>query len=301
MRKIRRDLGERYNDDPFLLSQIAVAATQHLDIGTNIAVAFARSPFCVAQTCSNLTALSGGRFTLGLGTQVRAHITKRFDATWPGRPVEALCEYVQLLRHLFEKFEKGERPHFKGEHFSCTLTSPVFTPDRHSFGPPRVGFSAVGPRMTEAAGRIANSVFLHPFVHRKYLEEVTIPALKLGEKQREDGLGKLELVGSCFTLATDAPNHQERLAATLQRLAFYASTPNYRKVLDSLNLSDLHQELHQLSRRGEWEKMSRILPQEMIDACVVIAPRAQLMDAVRDRWGDVYHRVAIEPSQLLDA
>jgi probable F420-dependent oxidoreductase len=286
-------------NDPFLLCQIIAGSTEHLQFGTNIAVAFARSPYCVAQTSTNLAALSGGRFRLGLGTQVRAHITKRFNATWPESPVSALCEYVQLLRHLFDKFQKGERPSFKGEYFSCTLTSPVFTPDSHTHGPPKVGFSAVGPRVSEAAGRIADAVFLHPFTHRKYLEEVTLPAIRLGENNREAGLGELELIGSCFTLASDAQDYLKRLAAVRQRLAFYASTPNYKKVLASLNLSDLHEELHQLSRRGAWEKMSEILPKEMIDACVVVAPTDQLLDAVSERFGDIYHRVVIEPSQLL--
>jgi probable F420-dependent oxidoreductase len=286
-------------NDPFLLSQIVAHSTERLHFGTNIAVAFARSPFCVAQTCANLAALSEGRFTLGLGTQVRAHITKRFNARWPESPVDALCEYVQLLRHLFDKFQRGERPSFKGEYFSCTLNSPVFTPDRHEFGPPKVGFSAVGPRITEAAGRLADAVFLHPFTHRKFLEEVTLPALERGAESRQEGLDRLKLVGSCFILANDAPDYEKYRAIVLGRLAFYASTPNYKKVLASLNLAELHEDLHQLSRQGAWEKMSQILPREMIEACVVVAPANQLMDAVKDRFGDVYDRVSIEPSQLL--
>lgn len=286
-------------NDPFLLSQIVASSTEKLEFGTNIAVAFSRSPYCVAQTSTNLAALSGGRFTLGLGTQVKAHITKRFNAVWPESPVDALCEYVELLRHLFEKFQKGERPQFRGEYFSCNLNSPVFTPDRHPHAPPRVGFSAVGPKISRAAGRLADAVFLHPFTHRKFIEEVTLPAIQEGVAERSEGLGKLTVVGSCFTVATDAPAAEKRRAAALQRLAFYASTPNYRKVLATLGLEDLHEQLHQLSRRGAWQEMSAILPEEMIDQCVVMAPSNQLLDAVSKRFDGIYDRVVVEPSPLL--
>jgi len=286
-------------NDPFLLSQIVAASTEKLEFGTNIAVAFARSPYCVAQTSTNLAALSEGRFTLGLGTQVRAHITKRFHAVWPESPVDALCEYVELLRHLFDRFQKGERPHFKGEYFSCTLNSPVFTPDRHPYGPPRVGFSAVGPKISKAAGRLADVVFLHPFTHRRFIEEVTLPAIQKGEAQRPEGLGKLTVVGSCFTVVTDTPGVEKRRAAVLQRLAFYASTPNYKKVLSSLGMEDLHEKLHQLSRQGAWKEMSAILPEEMVEQCVVSAPADRLLEAVKNRFDGIYDRVVIEPSPLL--
>ena len=286
-------------NDPFLLSPIVASSTQRLEFGTNIAVAFARSPYCVAQTSTNLTALSGGRFILGLGTQVRAHITKRFDTVWPESPVDALSEYVTLLRHLFDCFQKGERPSYKGQYYSCTLNSPVFTPDRHPYGPPRIGFSAVGPKVSKLAGRIADAVFLHPFTHRNFIEEVSLPAIEAGKAERPKELEKLVVIGSCFTIATDAPDAARRRAATLERLAFYASTPNYRKVLESLGLGELHEELHSLSRQGAWKKMSEVLPSEMIEQCVVMAPAKDLLQAVKERFQGVYDRVVIEPSPLL--
>jgi len=287
------------SNDPFLLCQLIAHSTSRLKFGTNIAVAFARSPYCVAQTSSNLAALSGGRFTLGLGTQVRAHINKRFNTTWPSHPVEALEEYVRLLRHLFDCFQKRQTPNFRGEHYSCTLSSPVFTPDPHPHGPPAVGFSAVGPHITAAAGRLAEAVFLHPFTHRKFIEEVTLPALRQGQSERDPGLGKLQLVGSCFTIATDSPQAERRRAVTLERLAFYASTPNYKKVLACLGLEELHQELHSLSRQGRWKEMSQLLPEEMIEQCVVAAPTNRLLQAVQERFEGLYDRVVIEPGPFL--
>lgn len=283
------------SNDPFLLSSLVALNTQELQFGTNIAVAFARSPFCVAQTAYNLAQLSQGRFLLGLGTQVKAHVQRRFGQTWPEKPVKALIEYVALLRHLFECFKEKQRPDFKGDFFSCTLTSPVFSPDIHQFDAPRVGFSAVGPIATRAAGRFADAVFLHPFTHLTYLDSITLPALKEGEKKRSDKLAKLEKIGSAFCLASDSPQLPKQKAQVLSRLAFYASTPNYNPVLASLGLEELQTELHQLSRQSEWEKMARILPDELIEACVIIAPRDKLISSLHKRFQGIYDRVIVDP------
>jgi probable F420-dependent oxidoreductase len=286
-------------NDPFQLSALLSLNTDSVTVGTNIAVAFARSPYCLAQTAYNLAQISKGRFFLGLGTQIRAHIQKRFSMSWPDKPVAALVEYVALLRHLFDCFESRERPEFRGEYFSCSLNSPVFTPDRHEFGAPRVGFSAVGPKSTEAAGRFADAVFLHPFTHLKYLRDVSIPALQAGKRERDPSLGELEIVGSCFCVATDASDVKERRQSVFGRLAFYASTPNYSKVLTSLGMPELHAELHQLSKRGEWTKMAQALPTELIEACVVMAPKSGLREALENRFAGVYDRVVIDPASLL--
>lgn len=187
-------------NDPFLSSQLAVTATQGIQIGTNIAVAFARSPFVVAQTAWNLAKLSKGRFHLGLGTQVKAHIEKRFSLHWPDSPVQAMEEYLDLLRHLFCCFDQGDRPNFRGQFYQCTLGSPVFTPDGQSFGAPPVGIAAVGKAMSRLAGRKADLVFLHPFTHLKYLREVSQPALNKGMDERDPSLSTLQVVGSVFSV-----------------------------------------------------------------------------------------------------
>jgi len=287
-------------NDPFLLSTVVALQTESMRLGTNIAVAFARSPYCVAQTAYNLAQVSRGRFTLGLGTQVRAHVQKRFSMTWPAKPIAALVEYVQLLRHLFDCFDQQTRPQFRGTYYQCTLNSPVFSPDRHDFGHPKVGFSAVGPSATKAAGQVADAVFLHPFTHLKYVREVTLPALEAGRVQREKSLGELEVVGNCYCLATDSPTFEEKRRAVLQRLAFYASTPNYLAVLESLGLKELHTELHALSRKGAWHEMARCLPAELIEACVVMAPQDSLLQALEQRFGTVYDRVVIDSSLIVE-
>lgn len=287
-------------NDPFLLSTLAVEATDSVKVGTNIAVAFARSPYCLAQTAYNLSQLSEGRFVLGLGSQIKAHIEKRFSMHWPSRPVAALKEYVALLRHLFHCFEQGRRPSFRGDYFQCTLNSPVFTPDQHQFGGPPLGFSAVGPMVTRAAGEVADAVFLHPFTHVEFLKSKTWPALQAGQERREPDLGKLEIVGSCFCLNTTHADFQTKRAEALGRLAFYASTPNYREVLASLGQESLHEELHKLSRQGRWAHMASALPPEFVAACLVEGDAQTVMETLHSRFEAYYDRVVIDPRVLDD-
>lgn len=286
-------------NDPFVLATLLASSTEKLQIGTSIAVAFSRSPYVMAQTAYNLSQLSQGRFHLGLGTQVKAHIQKRFSMPWPDKPVTALKEYVSLLRHLFDCFEQRTRPQYRGDFFSCTLNSPVFTPDHHDYGSPPVGFSAVGRKASVAAGEIADSVFLHPFTHLKYLKEVSLPALSRGSEERPSRLKPLIKIGATFLLATDAPDFRFRQKQVLGRLAFYASTPNYKAVVDSAGPPGLHEELHRLSRQGEWEKMALALPPDFVKQCVVIAPKAQLEDALRERFDTIYDRVVVDATVLL--
>lgn len=286
-------------NDPFLSAQIVLSQKLKEKVGTNVAVALARSPFCLAQTSYNLQQLAEGRFILGLGTQVKAHIERRFSMAWPSRPVAALKEYVALLRELYRCFSAEERPNFQGEFYQCTLATPVFTPEPHAFGPPPIGFSAVGPQMTRAAGQVADYVFLHPFTHPKYLQEITLPALAQGIRERSTELAPLQVVGLAFCLPSDLVGAEEYRVQVLSRLAFYASTPAYSTVLASLGLEDLHNELHRLSRHGEWAKMSAMLPSILIEACTVSAPLDQIPDALEKRFGAYYDRVVIDPTPFL--
>lgn len=287
------------NNDPFLLATLAAQSSRTITIGTNIAVAFARSPYALAQTAYNLAQLSEGRFVLGLGSQVKAHIEKRFSMVWPDKPVQALKEYVGLLRHLFGCFGDGRRPDFKGKYFRCTLNSPVFAPDSHNFAPPKVGFSAVGPVATRAAGEVAEAVFLHPFTHLEYLKSVTLPALEEGKASRDRALGSLAVLGSCFCLNTDHPDYEAKRGEIVGRLAFYASTPNYREVVAALGYGDLHSRLHALSREGKWREMGRLMPADFVKACLVEGDTEAILGTLRQRFTGLYDRVVIDPCALL--
>ena len=236
---------------------------------------------------------------LGLGPQIKPHIEKRFSMPWPESPVAAMEEYLAVLRHLFQAFQERRSPSYKGKYYRCTLGSPVFTPDAHDHGPPPVGISAVGKGMTRLAGRAADIVLLHPFTHLEYLRQVTLPALEEGKRNRPPHLSPLKLVGWAFVIPEDHPELSRFEAATRERMAFYASTPNYHGVLDCLGLGDLHQELHQLSRQGRWSEMGSALPSSLVEACAVRAPLAQLPAALKERFAGIYDRVLVEGGPFL--
>lgn len=288
-------------NDPFLLSTLALAATSSLRVGTNVAVAFARSPFVVAQTAWNLTGHFQQRFMLGLGPQVKPHIEKRFSMTWPDSPAGAMGEFLDALRHLFGCFETRTAPAFRGKHYRCTLGNEFFSPDAHDCGGPMVGISAVGQAMTRLAGRSADMVFLHPFTHLDYLRHVSLPALEEGKSRRPVELGPLQVAGSAFTVPLDLPNVAEYETKVRDRIAFYASTPNYFGVLECLGLDKLHKELHGLSRQGKWEEMGAALPRSLLEACVVRAPLAELPQAVAERFQGIYDRVQIDATPWADS
>lgn len=285
--------------DPLLASQLALANTDALKVGTNIAVAFARSPFQLAQTAYNLNGLYQGRFRLGLGTQVKAHIERRFSGVWPESPARAMEEYLQLQRHLFASFESEAKPEFSGEYYSCTLSSPVFSPAPHDSGGPVLGLAAVGPGMVRVAARSADMLMLHPFTHHRYIQRVTQPALAQALPQRAPGLPKLELIGSAFVVATDGPEVEKSWSEVTRRIAFYASTPNYARVLEELGYPDLPARLSQLARQGAWSELARTLPRAVLAECVVSGPRCELPTLLRQRYSERYHRVIVDPRQLL--
>ncbi len=287
-------------NDPFLTSHLALAATEQLTVGTNIAVAFARSPFVLAQTAWNLAGLHQGRFRLGLGPQVKAHVERRFSSVWPEKPAQAMQEYLSVLRHLFDCFGSGDPPRIKGTYYSCTLSSPVFTPSPHGQSHPLLGLAAVGPLMTGVGGREADMLMLHPFTHRGYLEQVTQPGLARALPARDPKLARLELVGSAFVVATDTPQTPRFLAEVRGRLAFYASTPNYALVLELLGYGELHQRLRGMAKQGDWKAMGAAIPDELLQACTVLGPREELPALLRERFSDLYHRVVVDPRQLLD-
>lgn len=288
-------------NDPFLLSTLALTATEALIVGTNVAVAFARSPFVVAQTAWNLAGLSRRRFLLGLGPQVKPHIEKRFSMPWPDSPAGAMGEFLDALRHLFGCFQARTAPAFRGKHYRVTLGNEVFSPDAHDCGGPPVGISAVGQAMTRLAGRSADVVFLHPFTHLDYLRHVSLPALEEGKARRSVELGPLQVAGSAFTVPEDIPNVADYETKVRERIAFYASTPNYFGVLECLGLEKLHQELHGLSRQGRWREMGAALPSSLLEACVVRAPLAELPTAVRERFQGIYDRVQIDATPWADS
>jgi len=269
--------------DPFLPLVAAASSTSRMRLGTNIAVAFARNPMTVAVAARDLQQLSKGRFILGLGPQVRAHIERRFSMPWSW-PVARMREYVLALRAIWASWETGERLCFEGKFYRHTLMGPNFDPGPTGYGPPPVYLAAVGPQMTAAAGEVADGVLCHPLTTPSYLSAVTRPAL-----------GSARVVVASVLAATGAS--EPALAASIhnvrRKIAFYAATPAYRPILDLHGLGDLQPSLNELARAGRWEDMAGLVDDPVLSRFAVVGRPAEIGRAVRERFAGLADRVAI--------
>jgi probable F420-dependent oxidoreductase len=282
------------NNDPFMPLALASERTERVALGTGIALAFPRSPMEVAYTSWGLQDLSGGRFVLGLGTQVRAHVERRFGATW-SHPARRMREYVLALRAIWGAWESGEPLDFQGEFSSHTLMPPAFRPRPQPHGAPPVYLAAVRERMIEVAGEVADGLLVHPLQSPRYLDEVVRPALARGLERA--GRGRDEVAISVAQLAANTP---EELEALRRRVAFYGSTPGYRHVLDLHGMSDLFESLHELSRTNGWDRMPALVNDEQLATFVAYADSpAALVDELERRCAGV-ERIALntgDPSE----
>ena len=276
--------------DPFVALSVAAGTTSRIELGTSIAVAFARNPMSTAVLANDLQLLSGGRFNLGLGSQVEPHITKRFSMPW-SKPAARMREYVLAMRAIWHAWETGERPRFRGEFFTHTVMTPFFDPGPNPYGPPKVFLAGVGELMTEVAGEVADGFLCHSFTTERYLREVTIPALERGRARAGKPLAGLEISGPSF-VATG--NTAEELAASIRdtrkQIAFYGSTPSYRKVLDLHGWGALHEDLHALSRRQKWDEMTDAVDDEVLRAFAVVGEPEQVAAELLARYGDITTR-----------
>ncbi|MEV6714923.1 TIGR03617 family F420-dependent LLM class oxidoreductase [Lentzea sp. NPDC051208] len=272
--------------DPFLALAGAAAATERIELGTAIAVAFARNPMTVATTANDLQLLSGGRFNLGLGSQVEAHITKRFAMPW-SKPAARMREFVLAIRAIWHAWETGERLAFRGEFYKHTLMTPFFDPGPNPHGTPPIYLAGVGELMTEVAGEVADGFLCHNFTTERYLREVTLPALGRGRAKAGKTLEGFEISGPVFA----ATNEQE-IADVKRQVAFYGSTPAYRPVLDLHGWGALHEELHRMSRRQQWTEMSELITDEVLAEFCVLGTPQTVTAALLDRYGDVVTRVS---------
>ncbi|HEX7307847.1 TIGR03617 family F420-dependent LLM class oxidoreductase [Lentzea sp.] len=272
--------------DPFLALAGAAAATERIELGTAIAVAFARNPMTVATTANDLRLLSGGRFNLGLGSQVEAHITKRFAMPW-SRPAARMREFVLAIRAIWHAWETGERLAFRGEFYTHTLMTPFFDPGPNPHGTAPIYLAGVGERMTEVAGEVADGFLCHNFTTERYLREVTLPALERGRAKVGETLEGFEISGPVFAATND-----EEIADVKRQIAFYGSTPAYRPVLDLHGWGALHEELHRMSRRQQWAEMSELITDEVLHEFCVVGTPETVTAALLDRYGDVVTRIS---------
>ncbi|MEN3223101.1 MULTISPECIES: LLM class F420-dependent oxidoreductase [Mycolicibacterium] len=279
--------------DPFLSLAIAAMTTTGVQLGTGVAVAFARNPMTTAIAANDLQEMSGGRFVLGLGTQIQAHIERRFSMPWSA-PADRMCEYVHALRAIWQAWRTGERLDFRGVHYQHTLMTPMFTPTPHPYGDPKIVVSAVGPKMTQAAAQVADGLLVHGFTTRRYLSEVTLPAVTavLHETSRT----RTDFTVSYPGLIASGRTEQEMnhaIEAVRRQIAFYGSTPAYRHVLELHGWHDLHTELHRLSKAGDWATMSALIDDEVLDTFAVVGEPAEIGPQVISRFSGLVDRFTL--------
>lgn len=277
--------------DPFLPLLLAAEHTSRIDLGTNIAVAFARNPMTVANLGWDLQAYSQGRFILGLGTQIQAHIEKRFSMPW-SHPARRMREFVTALRAIWSAWKDDTKVRFEGEFYTHKIMTPMFTPEPHPYPLPKIFLAAVGEAMTEMCGEVADGHLGHPMVSKRYLTEVTMPILLRGIER--SGRNRSDFEVSAEVMVATGTNEDElatAMTATRKQIAFYGSTPAYRRVLELHGWGDLHEELHRLSKEGEWNAMGSLIDDEILGAFAVVGPADEVADALRARCQGVVDRV----------
>ena len=251
-----------------------------LDLMTNVAIAFPRNPIQLAHQAYDHQLLSGGRFTLGLGTQIRTQIEKRYGASFD-RPVARMRELVGSLRAIFDVWENGGRLDFRGEFYRHTLMTPTFNPGPNPFGPPPIYVGALGPRLTRAVAETADGLLVMPFSSARFLREATMPAVRegLAARTNETAPSPEEFAVVPEVIVSAGDDHE----ATRRLLAFYGSTPAYRPVLDIHGWGDLQPELHALSKQGRWADMGGLITDEVLGTIAACGTPAQIAEQIRAR------------------
>jgi len=280
--------------DPFAPLAFAALATERVQLVTSVAIAFPRSPMVIANQAWDLHRHSKGRFVVGLGSQVKAHNERRFSTPWIA-PAARLGEYVESLRAIFRCWEHGEKLSYSGRYYNFSLMTPEFSPPAQGLPLPPVAMAAVGPLMLKTAARVADSVRLHSFATRRYLEEVVRPLLAAELAERGKSWENFEVTGGGF-IATGPDEAAVREAAekVRYRVAFYGSTPAYRPVFDLHGLSDLGLKLTAMSKQGAWSSMAAEISDDVLDLFVARATYDGLPEAIARRYGGIVDTVSID-------
>jgi probable F420-dependent oxidoreductase len=277
--------------NPFLPLSLAATTTTRLELGTAIAVAFPRSPMVMAQIAWDLAAQSNGRFMLGLGTQVRTHITKRFSTEWDS-PGPRLRDYVLALRAIWHAWQHHERLNYRGEFYKHTLMTPFFQPPPLEKPDIPIYIAGVNQYMCQLAGELCEGFHVHPLHTVEYLQDVIIPNVEAGAAKTGRSRQDVALTCAIFVVtgANSAEIERDKIGVRTQ-IAFYASTPSYRAVLAHHGWEDLQEQLSMKARRGKWDEMHHLISDEMLEKIAVVAPYDELGHKVRERYAGLLDRV----------
>ncbi|MCZ4656043.1 TIGR03617 family F420-dependent LLM class oxidoreductase [Dietzia kunjamensis] len=263
-----------------------------LDLMSNVAIAFPRNPIQLAHQAHDLQTLSEGRFVLGLGTQIRAQIEKRYGTEFD-LPVERMKDLVGALRAIFHTWATGERLDFRGEFYRHTLMTPTFVPPPIPYGPPPIYLGALGPRLTRAAAEAADGLLVMPFGTTRFLHEHTMPRVRAGLAAAGRSEEEFEVVPEVIVSVTDDRSDDDDHMSTRRLLAFYGSTPAYKPVLDAHGWGDLQPELNAMSKQGRWQEMTSLISDEILHTIAACGSPAEVAAHVRDRVNGVGDRVCL--------
>ena len=278
--------------EPFLSMCLASQTEPGLEVGTAITLAFPRSPMVMAQLAWDMQIVANGKFLLGLGTQIRPHITRRFSTEW-SHPTARLRDYIGAVRAVWDCFQNETRLRYQGDFYQLTLMTPFFTPGPNQQPEIPVYIAGVGPMLSRLAGEICDGFHIHPFHTLTYLDKVVMPAMAEGAAANGRSIHDVELAAPVFVVTGRNEREMERLARPVkEQIAFYASTPSYAPILDSHGW-DFGPTLNAMSKRGEWKQMADIIPDEVLHEVAVVAPLDELAARIVSRYKGKVQRVGI--------
>lgn len=275
--------------DPFLPGALIAEHTRRIHFGTAIAIAFARSPANLAYTAWDLQEASGGRFILGLGTQVKAHIERRYGMPWPASPVAKLREQIQAVRAFWHCWQTGEPLHVNGEYYRLSLMTPFFNPGPIAHPDIPIYIAGVNTGLAKLAGELCDGFVAHPFHSQRYLAEVILPAIAMGRQKA----GRAQTGPFHVSVTAFAAVNEPQRAFIRQQIAFYASTPSYRAVMELHGWQDTAEQLSALAARGRWEAMPALITDEMLAVFAVLSEEKDLPAALLERYDGIAGRLGL--------
>jgi probable F420-dependent oxidoreductase len=282
--------------DPFLPLALAATATSRVTLETRVAIAFPRSPMVVAYTSRDLQELSRGRFRLGLGTQVKGHIERRFSTLWEP-PGPKLREYVQSLRQIWDCWTDGNRLDYRGQFYQFSLMTPFFSPGPSQYPAPAIFTGAVNAYNCRVAGEVSDGLMLHSLTSAEYVRQVVRPGLARGAERAGRDPSQMQVTGGGFIITgPDRSSIRAAAAEVRRRIAFYASTRTYFPVLEAHGFSEIGPRLHQMSLQGEWAEMAELISDEMLDAFAVVGEYDEIAEKFTQRYGGLLDEVSFSPS-----
>ncbi|HTR82994.1 MAG TPA: TIGR03617 family F420-dependent LLM class oxidoreductase [Reyranella sp.] len=278
--------------DPFLPLAVAGVATKKIELHTSVAISFPRSPMVAANVGWDLAAGTGGRFTLGLGSQIRAHNEKRFSVPWTP-PAPRMREYIQAVRAIWKAWKEGSKLAYEGKHYHFTLMTPHFTPEPYDAPAPRIGLAAVGPVMLKVAAEEADGAKLHTFCTRKYLENRIMPILAEGLAKSGRARESFEISGGGFIVTGKDDQAVAKLFEYIRyRVAFYGSTPAYWPVFEEHGIADLGPKLNAMTKAGQWDKIAAEVPDDVVHLFAAVGRHDQIAKAIEARFGGLVDSIS---------